>query len=201
MKKIFSLTVLFFFSEWCQAQLSMESWHKGMVVTADNDTLQGNIKYDLENNIIQIDSRGQIKALSAYKVFYVEFYDEILKNFRRFYTLAYNMRSDYQTPVIFELMYEGSLSLLAREKIVAETTSMGPSFYGPSNRIVQMRVKHDFYFLDKKGTLSYYSGKKNELFTILDKKRSEIKNYIKQNRLKVDNLRDLIRITSFYNSI
>lgn len=169
------------------------------MVNAAGDTIRGKIKYDLERNAVQVATRQNIRVFSSHKVFYFEIFDEVLQAYRQFYSIPYQIRSNYKAPVLFELMFEGGLSLLAREKIVQETVTSGP--YAPSGRFMQNVIDHDFYFLTKKGRIIYFDGTKNGLLEIFGNKRSQVKDFIKTNRLRVDEIEDLIRVTSFYNSI
>lgn len=181
-------------------QFSSMKWHKGFLVTTDGDTLRGKVKYDLETNSVQIANREIIKGYSSYKVFHFEIFDEVLQNYRQFYSIPYQIQSNYKAPVLFELVFEGGVSLLAREKIVQETVNTVDPLW-PSARYRRNVVDYDFFFLDKKGKITYFDGSRNRLLEIFYGKRSQIKDYIKSNRLKTDEIEDLIRITSFYNSI
>ena len=91
------------------------------------------------------------------------------------------------------------MSLLSREKIVLETSSLGYGYGVPV--ISQPTVRYDFYFLTKSGKLTQFSGSKRDLFRILAKKKNKLQSFVKENRLKTDDLRDLVRIIAFYNSI
>jgi hypothetical protein len=180
------------------AQFSSDHWHEGILVTSGQDTLYGEIKYNLETNMVQVSIRNNVSAYSSYNILYFEIFDQVYQSYREFYTLPYKYKGNYESPIIFELLYEGGLSLLSREKIEQEPVSTGFT-YGP--RIMQPKLNYDFYFLDTKGRMTYFGGVKNDLLNILGDKRIQIKNYIKKNRLKTDEIGDLVRITSFYNSI
>lgn len=181
------------------AQLSAELWHDGYLVTTDQDTLRGLIKYNMETNIVELIQNKNQLAFSSHKVFYFEIFDSVLKNYRQFYSIPYQVNYDYKIPIIFELIYEGPLSLLTRESVIKENVTNSSSYWGGS--YVRERVSYAFYFLDKKGNIQYYTGKKNDIYMIMAKKASEIKTFIKKNKLQTDELKDLIRITAFYNSI
>ncbi|MFY0685624.1 MAG: hypothetical protein JXQ90_00590 [Cyclobacteriaceae bacterium] len=183
------------------AQFSKEEWHNGFLVTQEGDTVRGKIKYDMETNSLQMASRGSLKAYSSYNIFFFEIFDEIYKNYRQFYTLPFQYRSNYETPILFEVLYEGELSLLAREKVVRETTSIGSNGFYPNYNVTQNVLQYDFFFVNKSGKITYYQGSKAEILDIMSRKRDQIKKFIKKNRLKTDELKDLIRITSFYSSI
>ena len=182
-------------------QLSKESWHDGFLVTVQQDTLTGQVNYDMETNMVQIANGNSIKAYSAYKAFYFEIFDNVYHSYRQFYTIPYNLRSSYETPVIFELLYEGGLSLLAREKIVQETVTSSNPFWAGGPRIVQNSVDYNFFFLDKKGNITYFGGSKNDLLQVMHSKKEKVKEFMRSNRLQTNELKDLIRITSFYYSI
>ncbi len=187
------------YSTWSLGQLSSDEWHKGIVVTTDQDTISGEIKYDFPTNMITLVKKEAVIAFSSHKLIYFEIYDEDYKSYRKFYTIPYKNTSNYMTPILFELQYESVLSLLSRERIVMETSSLG---YGYGLPIVsQPSVRYDFFFLTKAGKIIQFSGSKKDLFRILAKKKNELQTFIKRNRLKTDELRDLVRIIAFYNSI
>ena len=198
MRVIVSIAFLCY-STWSLGQLSSDEWHKGIVVTTDQDTISGEIKYDFPTNMITLVKKEAVIAFSSHKLIYFEIYDEDYKSYRKFYTIPYKNTSNYMTPILFELQYESVLSLLSREKIVMETSSMG---YGYGLPIVsQPSVRYDFFFLTKAGKITQFSGSKKDLLRILAKKKNELQTFIKSNRLKTDELRDLVRIIAFYNSI
>lgn len=180
-------------------EFSNEVWHDGFLVTTSDDTVRGLLKYDMEANVVQLIQQNVVKTFSSHKIFYFEIFDNLVKNYRQFYSIPYNVNYDYKIPIIFELLYEGPLSLLAREAIVQETVSNSAAYWAGS--YVRDKVAYTFYFLDKQGNIQRFTGKKSELFGIMAKKSGDVKSFIKKNRLKTDNLRDLIRITAFYNSI
>jgi hypothetical protein len=198
MRVIFGIAFLFC-TTWSLGQLSSDEWHKGIVVTTDQDTISGEIKYDFPTNMVTLVKNEAVIAFSSHKLIYFEIYDEDYKSYREFYTIPYKNTSNYVTPILFELQYESVLSLLSREKIVMETSSMG---YGYGLPIVsQPSVRYDFFFLTKAGKITQFSGSKKDLLRILAKKKNELQTFIKSNRLKTDELRDLVRIIAFYNSI
>ena len=150
------------------SQISSNEWHKGIVVTTDQDTISGEIKYDFSSNMITLIKNESVIAFSSHKLMYFEIYDESYKSYREFYTIPFKNLSNYFTPILFELQFEGVLSLLSREKIVLETSSVGYGYGVPM--ISQPTVRYDFYFLTKAGKLTQFSGSKRDLLRILVKK-------------------------------
>lgn len=183
-----------------QAQdFSNEIWHDGYLVSTDGDTVRGLVKYDMETNIIQVIDRNVVKTFSSHKVFYFEIFDKLVENYRQFYSIPYSVNYNYEIPIVFEVLYEGPLSLLAREAIIQESVSNSSAYWGGSYS--REKLSYSFYFLNKEGDIKYYTGKRNDLLDIMGRKSGDVKNFIKKNKLKTDEVRDLIRITAFYNSI
>ncbi|WP_420315831.1 hypothetical protein [Ekhidna sp.] len=181
-------------------RFSSEVFHNGFLITTDKDTLKGDLKYDLDANILTVVSKGKTKSFSSHKVFYFEIFDKILNNYRQFYSIPYTVNIDYKIPVFFELVYEGKVSLMAREHLVTQTVNSSSAYWGGGTG-TQVVIKYSYFFLDDKGKITYFNGKKKDLLTFMSKKQSEVKKFIKDNKLDTDEMADLVRITAFYNSI
>lgn len=201
MRRLVTLFLLVGLSSGLMAQqFSNQVFHEGFLVTSTKDTIKGALKYDLDANILTVIIKGKTKSFSSHKVFYFEIYDKLLNNYRQFYSIPYRVNYDYKIPVFFELIYEGKLSLMARERIVTQTVNNSSAYWGGGTS-TQLVVKYSFYFMDTKGTITYFNGRKKELLTFMRKKQSLIKSFIKDNKLDPDEMADLVRITAFYNSI
>jgi hypothetical protein len=201
MKKSVLAGVLFVLSWQIHAQqFASEMFHEGFLVTTNGDTLRGALKYNMEVNIVNLLVGGTIKTYSSQKIFYFEIFDVTVDNFRQFYSLPYEVRPGYKIPILFELQYEAPQSLLTREQIVTETVPASTMYWGGG--FTQLRLVYNFYFLDKKGNMIWFSGRRKELLEIVGTKKSKsVKAYIKDNKLRTDQIQDLIRITAFFNSI
>ncbi|WP_109829907.1 hypothetical protein [Reichenbachiella versicolor] len=183
----------------------MRIWHpNGMLVTLDKDTLRGTLKYDIPTNSIHIfspqDPNNRILTFSSKKVMYFEFYDNNRDHFRQFYSIPYHIRLNYKAPILFEILFEGKMSLLAREKIVIESEPYdGFSSFGGSG--TRERLVYSYYFVDEVGKIQFFEGRKNDLYSILKGNQETVRFYVKKNKLKLENLNDLIRVVAFYNSL
>ncbi len=185
-------------SNWTNGQyFPSEHWHDGYLVTNEGDTIEGLLKYDLENDLVQIEIDHKIQTYSSRKMTFFEIFDGITENYRKFYSIPYNINLNYKVPRIFEILHLGELTLLAREITVQETISPSSSqIYG-----TRRRLTHRFFFVDTDGKISQFTSKKMDLMDIMSPKSSAIKTYIKKNNLRLDRISDLVRITAFYNSI
>lgn len=175
-----------------------EVWHDGKVVLDSGDTLKGKIKYDLKQDLIQYNVPNQrTDAFSARKVLFFEIFDESVHRYRQFFALPYTNQAQYRTPVFFELLTEGKLTLLAREAVEFRTYS-SPYYLGSYSR--EILVYH-YFFLDNEGNIEEFKGSKTDLLALMGRKSDDVEKFMKTNRLKIDDKYDFARIVAYYNSI
>lgn len=178
-----------------------EMLHEGELVLLSGDTLKGQIKYNLENDLIQIVINETVQTYSARKILYFSIYDKTVDMYRSFYSIPFEVQPNYKIPILFEVLYEGKLSLLAREAIVTETVPQYSYMYRSSVNMTRTKLDYEYYFLDERGSFTKYNNKKFELYEAMKRKEPQIKQYIKKNKLKVDSRRDLVRIVAYYNAL
>ncbi len=177
-----------------------EVFHEGMAVLVEGDTIYGRIKYDFDNDLIQLNLNNVMRTYSSRKLLYFEIYDDVVESFRYFYALPYGVRTGYKVPIIFEILYEGELTLLAREYIVQETVPQW-GYYTRGMGYAGLRLSYEYYYLRKNGEIMPYNQKKKELYDVMAKRSTEVKQYMKKNRLRYDRRNDLVRVTAFYNQL
>lgn len=194
------LIVIFFFvipiasqaQEW-----AFELWHDGKIVLVAGDTLKGLIKYDLQQDLVQYNGkRGNIEAFTARKVLFFEIFDTTIGQYRQFFALPYSATSGYRAPVFFELLAEGKMTLLTRESLEYRTYT-SPYYFGSYNRLV---LVYKYYMLDEKGIISEFIGKKTDLLNLMGKRAQDVEDYMKENKLKVEDRNDIVKIVAYYNS-
>jgi hypothetical protein len=197
--KQFILCLAFLTIAFCAtAQWSFELWHEGKVVLETGDTLRGQVKYDLQQDLIQFtDKKGTVEALTARKVLFCEIFDRTEGQYRQFYSLPYSTTSGYRTPIFFELIGEGKLTVLCRERLENQSTS-SPYYYGSMSRTV---LVNKYYMLKENGDIIDFSIRKAEFLQLLGKHGDHINDYMKDNRLKLDEKQDLVKIIQYYNSL
>lgn len=183
------------------AQFPSEIWHDGKLVLTQGDTLKGLIKYDLETDLIQFSKdKKTIQTFTARKLLHFEIFDEISKTYRDFYVLPYNVSGNYNAPIIFELVFEGrKITLLSREAIEYQVTNYPYSVAGSYTQLV---LVYTHFFLTDEGKIIEFDDKRKTLYRdIMSDRSSEIKKFIKNNRLKVDRRVDLLKTVAYYNSL
>ncbi len=181
-------------------EFPFQAWHEGKIVLMNGDTLAGLVKYNVEGNVVQYDNKRQVKAFSSQKVLFFEIFDQIFETHRQFYALPYYVQANYKTPILFEVLYEGPLTLLAREYVVEESVPVY-SYYSRHHYSTRSRLAFNYFFLDREGNIEKYDLKKNDLYETLNEKEDEIKQFMKKNNLRYDRREDLVRIVAYYNSL
>jgi hypothetical protein len=183
-------------------------WHNGKVFLENGALIEGKVKYDLDNNIVSI-ANESVETYSAVAVTRFEIFDEYYGGIRVFYSLPYAATSDYKVPMFFELLVEGQeVTLLCREFITVDNRGMNGMgmagmYMGPMWGPPMMgfnRLAFDYYFLSG-NNIQKYSQKKRDLFELMDDRSSELRLYMRKNRLSHDKRGDLLRITSYYNQL
>ena len=204
--KFFSIGIFFFcfninlFSQ----DFPSEIWHKGWLVTNQKDTLNGFVKYNFENQLIQVKVDNTIKAFSNRNIYYFEIFDNTIEDYRQFYSLMYEINYNYSIPILFEVLIKGKLTLLIKEKIVSETVPRYfPSYYSYGRTYYEQynKLEYDFFFMNSKGSIYEFNGKKNELFDFMIDNIEEIKQYYSNNNLRIKKMKDLVKIVAYYNSL
>jgi hypothetical protein len=207
-KAVFTLSLLFLgaLSLFAQNHFPSQMWHKGNIYDTDGQTYAGLVKYDLENNLVQLQTET-ISTFTASQVSYFEIHNETNDGRRSFYSLPYSLNGDNETPVFFEVLTEGNdIALLCREYIETyyrNTGTKGVIGANPSNEpktITGYRLSFDYYFF-KDNEIQRYSLQKKDLFAFLQDFEDEINIFMRKNRLAHDKRGDLLRITAYYNEL
>jgi hypothetical protein len=172
-------------------------WHDGKVVLETGDTIRGSVKYDLQD-LLQVKHESRLESFTARKVIFFEIFDQTYKRYRNFYSLPYSPTGGYKTPVFFEALTEGKITVLSREKVEYRTYS-SPFFYygGYSSRLVLINI---YYLLKENGTIVEFSGRRNDWYDLMGARENDVHDYVKENRLDFDRKYDLKQIIDYYNS-
>ena len=173
-------------------------WHEGKMVLEDGDTLRGNIKYDLQNDLLQLEANNRLESFTARKVLFFEIFDKTIKRYRQFYSLPYTTSGQYKAPVFFELLSEGKITLLCREALEYRNYPSSFYYYGSTTRLV---LVNKFFLLKDNGTIEPFIGKRSDLIELLGNKGEPVEKYMKANRLNVDDKYEFAQIVSYYNSL
>ncbi len=173
-------------------------WHEGKIILEAGDTLKGNVKYNMQNDVLQFEKNGVLTSFTARKVRFFEIFDLTIKRYRQFYSLPYTTSGEYKAPVFFELLAEGNLTLLCREAIEYRSNASSNSYYGSSTRLVLVTK---FFLFKDNGSIEPFVGKRSDLVYIAGNKGVLVERYMKANKLSVDNKYQFAQVVDYYNSL
>lgn len=187
-----------------------DNWYVGEVTLTTGDTKKGVIKYDLTANSIQINSDDRTETYHANQFYTFQIFMKKEKIMRYFYVLPHANESGYKRPTIFELIYEGKISLLAREYIATRSINNSSGLYGngfndftnPYSRTFrQQYLAFKLFLVDNQGRITVLNSKKNDVVAALGNHQKEMKRFIKDKKLKMDNVMDMAELIEFYNQV
>ncbi len=179
-------------------KFSYELWHEGKVVFETSDTLKGLVKHDIQSDLLQVKANNKLESFTPRKVLFFEIFDASLKRYRQFYSLPYSANNTYKMPIFFELLCEGKITLLAREKLEYRTVSSPFYYYGTYSQLV---LVDQYYLLKPNGNIEEFLARKSDWLSMMEDREKEVKGFVKDNRLSFDDKFELTRIIEYYNSL
>lgn len=191
----------------CAQYMAEENWHQGKVLLDTGDSLIGNIKFNLKEELLLVNSVQGLQTLSSRRVAMFSFFDIKEKRDRQFYTFEYPKVNNYKTPCFFEVIYHGEkISLIGREVLTYTTINTRPQFGGMYGQPMGMpqtiaSVKMEMYFLYNSGKVKAFGGSKNDVYTLLPDAQAQMKAYIKQNKPNLERPNDVVKTLVYYNEI
>lgn len=174
-------------------------WHPGEVDLNTGETIVGEIRYDLGRETLQIRVDGVVRSYSASQVAAFQIQDVTSAMERTFFALPFKREDGFASIHFFELLAEGRLTLLVREKLEERVHQFyDPFLIGPqTTRIVEL--VDDFFIMDPEGEIRMAGRQAESLLPFMENRQEIVRNFIKKNRLNTSKRADLIAVLEFYN--
>jgi len=193
------VVLMLIFGRLSAQQFPFELWHDGKMVLESGDTLKGNLKYDLQTDILQLQVNNRNESFTARKVLYFEIFDQTVKHYRQFYSLPFALTAGYKAPVFFELLEEGKITLLCREALEYRTVN-SMYFYYPA-AYTRLVLVYKYFLLQENGEIKDFTDKKSNWLSLMGNKAEEVEKFAKSNRLNFEDKEELVKIIAYYNSL
>ncbi|MFZ9982512.1 MAG: hypothetical protein ACO3FI_10835 [Cyclobacteriaceae bacterium] len=194
---LMAMMPLFLCQDLMAQQFPFEFWHEGRAILESGDTLKGKIKYDPQNDLIQLERNSKFETLTSRKIIFYEIFDAQQNNYRQFFALPYSPSGGYKTPSFFELLAEGKITLLCKESVEYRSSNAG-FYYGSVSRLV---LVYKYFLLKEDGTIERVNGAKNDFIDMMGSRAEEVRKYMKANRLGLERKEEIGRVISYYNSL
>ncbi len=182
-------------------KFSKDYWHNGEVDLASGETVNGKIRYNLDDDQIQVLIQNTVKSYTPQRVKAFQFVDELEGVNRYFFSLPFQDQENYTRYQFFELLSEGPVSLLSREKVVERIqTHMDPFWVGGMNMRV-VYLMDNYYLMNENGDIRSCDAKVDALMRFMEDQKENVRNFVKSNKLNLEDRADMIRAVDFYNSV
>jgi hypothetical protein len=192
------IVLMFFFSRVNAQRYSFEYWHDGSAVLETGDTIKSKIKYDLSKDLIQISVNRKIQTYSARKILFFEIFDLAEKRYRQFYSMPFTTSTEYKSPIFFELLVEGKITVLCREAMEYRTIPNTFGTYGNTQRLV---IVYHYFLLEENGEVVDVKDTKSIWMDLMGNKAEQVNRYVKENKLDYEKKYDLAKAIGYYNSL
>ena len=212
----FFVTYLFLFclsyesdAQRARYQFPGEMWHVGSVTLTDGSRLEGNIKYDLQIDALQIQVGDKTLTYPANQIRQFKIHQEDIDLNRVFFSIPFVTETGYRRPKLFEVLHDARTGLLTREAIAISTRRVSnPYFrggygYDPlrGRNVSVQYLEYKFYLVSGDGKIELLGTSRNDVVSAFEKHQSELRKYIKSNKLKLDVVEDMTTLVQYYNEL
>lgn len=179
-----------------------ENWLTGDFTITNSDKLYKNfpLRYDLKNQLLEIENNDQTKicTLPVLRTFSYRNHNNEIESYIN--TELIDDANKILPKSIAQVLYEDKLMLIGVPYVEVKDPTYVPAI-DMGNRNQKILKKIDYYVINnaRAHKITGSSFKKNE--GIFGNKKSDVENYIKENRLKFNKEDDLVKIFDYYNSL
>ncbi len=159
------------------------------------------LRYDIKNNLIEINYEDGVRGLDGDKVKFFE-----LKNASGVYVKHINVRELEATGeaipqnTFLEVVIDDKIPLYRFEKLTIKRADYNVAL-NVGNRNDQI-IKKPVYLSVANGiAYEIKKGKKSDIFKLLPSKETELRAYAKENKIKIKNLEDYMALINKINSM
>ncbi len=187
-----------------------QEWKYGEAVLTSGDTIKGIMRYNLQDQFIQLSGPEKITTFNASQLSTFFIKHNARRN-RVFYSLPTRNKAGYTQPILFEMLRAGDVSLLGREYIAITTAFTNFSIIRPMDvQLANLRqsagigvkfLAYNLYLAKPDGKIVELGDTQRDLFDAFGDKRVELKKYIRKMGLNLYNVYDYALVLRYYNSI
>ena len=176
---------------------SSELWHYGEVMKKDSTVERGKLFYSFVEERVQIQTPNQLKVYHAKDVILFRFTDSLTNKLRVIETKKYQSTNDYVILGFFEtLVNVKEPFLLKREYVSRYATTDGLSGFISYQKALDV----DYFYTDN-NKIHFLPTKSKRFFALFESKQVVMKEYSKNNKLRISKEADVIQLFRHYYKI
>ncbi|WP_416866727.1 MAG: hypothetical protein ACMVP2_03470 [Imperialibacter sp.] len=180
----------------------LEDWYFGTIVMASGDVIECDFAYNplTIEGLLQFSYEGVNYTAGPSKVSSFSFYDEERNVYRKFQSFpVYSEMTEMTNEIFMEILHETQfISLVGRK-----TTGLKPGYGFNANAVITQKnvIKgYERYFIDMT-TARLHEMTKKEFFKLTSDKKPEIKSFMKEEHVQLNDSADFIKLMEFYASL
>jgi hypothetical protein len=163
-------------------------WYRGSVVLANEKIIEGEITFRPDDNVVLLKKGVDDQAMMvipAFRVVSFSFYDDEIKTERRFVTFL-NHVGPAKLYEFYEVIEEGIIGVLRKQQ------NLWYSFRTQT-------TEFDYFVLIDEKIIPMKTFRWR-IYPALRKSSSEVRDFVKRNRINIFNMPDVIRFCNYYNA-
>jgi hypothetical protein len=180
----------------------IEDWYFGTIVMTSGDVIECDFAYNplTIEGLLQFSYEGVNYTAGPSKVSSFGFYDEERGTYRKFQSFpVYSEMTEMTNEIFMEILHETQfISLVGRK-----TTGLKPGYGFNANAVITQKnvIKgYERYFIDM-ATARLHEMTKKEFFKLTSDKKPEIKSFMKEEHVQLNDSADFIKLMEFYASL
>ncbi len=163
-----------------------EEWYKGSVILKSKSVLRGEISVKHGYDVVFFRVSDHISVIPAFKIAYLNIYDEELEAERRFVSLNIGVGAA-RTHQFFELMVDGEVTILRRQLTMWYSLHLDLTDY-------------EYYVLYDEEIQGLHKFRKKVYPTLVENSNGALETYVRQNQLSPKTLEDIVDMSAYYNN-
>ncbi|MER2996979.1 hypothetical protein [Pontibacter populi] len=198
-----------------RVDIDIQIWPKGVVTLTSGKVLEGVVTYYRSKDVITISQPDNtLSSLSPVNVVQFEVsngHSDRRHLFRTIYWDKGEEYTDFKIPIFFEQILDGNTTLLMREsyhkRIIdpylaekMDNRTTDPMGY-PIQGIYYDQIKPQFYVMNGDGEVKGIHHMRKDFLNFCGKKATEIKSFVRKQKLNFEQPSDFIAIVNYYNTL
>ncbi len=191
MKTLLLLSIILAGFTFTHAQPTGSKWSAGQVTFSSGAWQTGTLQYNPDLGLLELSDNGGIQTLPAQKVAAFSVFDTHEGRHRTFVTRPFSYRRGVALPTYFELVVDGRVQLLARERTQRSTLL---------RRLIG-QGSNDYFLAYPEGDIIPYRGRLDQLYYLLDDHRPEVEFFVNRVNWYKHEEKPIAELVRFYNSL
>lgn len=174
-----------------------EEWHEGKFSLTSGHVFEDYpIKYDLKNNVLEIQLSEEVKILDLFRIKEFSWIDNTGTD-----NIFVNLNVKAKNTKLFgiaQVLMDGKAKLIKTIKYIPK--SENDIKYGAYSAIEHEYIHEDLYLMEGEKIL-LVKGNRKRFMRFFNGYSSNIMSFVKSHKLKINRLSDLKQIVEYYNSL